>query len=401
MIAKTIFLETIKKMMRNSKNRLVLIVALLGVVIYSGVVLPNSESMDTVDMERLGIGLLGNKGLMESQFEKGTTEANIFTGMSTYEMVKSNFEQQRAFIGAVNTGDARRFIELNYIPEELAKEIENHYLKNSEEPLKDLHYDRSNKQLRLNSYIEEVPNITFHLIQEKTAWQQIHLFLLRIGPLAILILTVFMVSDVVTGDRDARTQKAGIPYSWRKYLAVKSAASFCFVCVFFLVIFCWFLLVNGLLFGFGSLSLKVPEYTYSSDYATNNAVFGLMSIGNFLIQVVPFIVLFIFLMIRLTVLFSLVFKNEVVVLILGIFAVVFEKIYYSRRMRDIFGIDLSFFPQTYMDFGKVVSGEKNFLLNTDSITAGKGLLVVGATILIIEGLLWVTTKYIPRQRFVR
>jgi len=145
----------------------------------------------------------------------------------------------------------------------------------------------------------------------------------------------------------------------------------------------------------------VPEYTYSSDYATNNAVFGLMSIGNFLIQVVPFIVLFIFLMIRLTVLFSLVFKNEVVVLILGIFAVVFEKIYYSRRMRDIFGIDLSFFPQTYMDFGKVVSGEKNFLLNTDSITAGKGLLVVGATILIIEGLLWVTTKYIPRQRFVR
>lgn len=401
MIARTVFLETFKKMIRNSKNRLVLIVALLGVVIYSGIVLPNRESMDIVDMERLDIDLLGNKGLMESQFEKGTTKANMFTGMSTYEMAKTNFEQQRAFKEAINTGDTRRFIELGYIPEELAKEIEEHYLKNSEEPFKDLHYDRSNKQLRLNSYLAEVPDITFHLIQEKTTWQQIHLFFLRVGPLAILILTVFMVSDVVTGDRYARTQKAGIPYSWRKYLAVKSAASFCFVCVFFIVIFCWFLLVDGLLFGFGSLALKVPEYTYLSDYATNDAVFGLISIGDFLVQVVPFIALFVFLMIRLTVLFSLVFKNEVVVLALGIFAVVFEKIYYSRRMRDVFGIDLSWFPQTYIDFGKVVTGEKNFLLNTPSITAGKGLLVVGTTILVVEGLLWVATKYVPRQRFVR
>lgn len=401
MIAKTIFVETFKKMMRSSKNRLVWIVALLGVVIYSGVVLINSEPMDTIDLERLNIDLSGNQGLMKSQLEKGTTEANIFTGMSTYEMAKSNFEQQRSFKTAVDAGDARRVIESNYMSEELAKEIEEHYLESSEAPFKDLHYDLSNKQLRLNSYLEEVPEITFHLIQEKTAWQQIHLFFLRVGPLVILMLTVFMVSEVVTGDRDVRTQKAGIPYSWRKYLVVKSAASFCFVGLFFIVIFCWFLLVDGLFFGFGSVSLKVPEYTYLSDYATNDSVFGLMSIGDFLVQVVPFAVLFIFLMIRLTVLFSLLFKNEVVVLALGIFAVVFEKIYYSRHMRDIFGVNLSFFPQTYIDFGKVVSGEKNFLLNTPSITVEKGLLVVGATILVVEGLLWIATKYIPRQRFVR
>lgn len=401
MIAKTIFVETFKKMMRSSKNRLVWIVALLGVVIYSGVVLINSEPMDTIDLERLNIDLSGNQGLMKSQLEKGTTEANIFTGMSTYEMAKSNFEQQRSFKTAVDAGDARRVIESNYMSEELAKEIEEHYLKSSEAPFKDLHYDLSNKQLRLNSYLEEVPEITFHLIQEKTAWQQIHLFFLRVGPLVILMLTVFMVSEVVTGDRDVRTQKAGIPYSWRKYLVVKSVASFCFVGLFFIVIFCWFLLVDGLFFGFGSVSLKVPEYTYLSDYATNDSVFGLMSIGDYLVQVFPFAVLFIFLMIRLIVLFSLLFKNEVVVLALGIFAVVFEKIYYSRHMRDIFGVNLSFFPQTYIDFGKVVSGEKNFLLNTPSITVEKGLLVVGATILVVEGLLWIATKYIPRQRFVR
>lgn len=401
MIAKVVFVKTFKRMVRNKKNRLVWIIAFLGVLIYSGLILPNTEPMDTVDMERLEIDLLGNQGLMKAQFEAGSTEANNYTGLSTYGEAKNKFEQQRAFKIAVDTGNVRQYIQLNYLPEDLSKEIMDDYLKNSEEPMKDLHYDQSNKRLRLNSYLEEIPAITFHLVQEKTAWQQIHLFFLNWGPLIILILTVFLVSDVTTGEREARTQKAGIPYNWRKYLWVQSMAAFCFVCLFFAVVFIWFFLVNGILFGFGSLDLKVPLYTYSSDYTTNDAVFGLMEIGTFLIKVFPFLVLFIYVMVRLSVLFSLLFKNDVVVLTLGVFAVVFEKLYYSRRMRDILGIDLSFFPQTYIDFGKVVSGEKNFLLNTSTITMDRGLLVMVGTVLVIESLLVLATKFIHRQRFVR
>lgn len=401
MLAKVVFVETFKRMVRNKKNRLVWIVAFLGVLIYSGLVLPNTEPMDTVDMERLEVDLLGNQGSMKAQFEAGTTEANIFTGLSTYQTAKNKFEQQRAFKGAIDTGNARRFIQLNYLPEELIKEIENDYLKNSEEPLKDLRYDQNNKQLRLNSYLEGVPDITFHLIQEKTAWQQIHLFFLNWGPLILLTLTIFLVSDVITGEREARTQKAGIPYSWRRYLFVQSLAAFCFVGLFFIAVFSWFFLVNGILFGFGNLDLKVPLYTYSSDYVTNNTVFGLMKIGSFLIKVLPFLVLFMYLTIRLSVLLSLLFKNDVVVLTLGIFAIIFEKLYYNRRMRDILGIDLSFFPQTYIDFGKVISGEKNFLLNTPTMTMGRGLIVIIGTIVVLEILFWVATKFISRQRFVR
>lgn len=400
-MAKAIFLETFKTLMRNSKNRLVIVVAFLGVIVYSGVVLPHLEPLDTVDMERLEIDMLGNRGLMENQFEQGTTEANLFTGQSTYQMAKEEFQQQRAFKAAIDTGDVRRYIQLDYVPEEVADKMKDYYMQNSSEPMKDLGYDQTNRRLRLESYLEEVPNPTFHMVQEKTSWQQIHLFLLNWGPVLLLIVTVFLASDVVTRDREVRTQKAGVPYAWSKYLFVQSAAVFCFTGLFLLMVGIWFFLVNGLLFGFGSLDLKVPLYTYSSDYVTNDSVFGLMPLGTFLWKSLPFLLLFLYLMIRLSVLFSLLFRNDVVVLMVGVFAVVFEKLYYSRRMRDIFGIDLSFFPQTYIDFGKVVSGEKNFLLNTPMITWERGLAVVAGTVLVVELLLWAATKVITRQRFVR
>lgn len=400
MMAKVVFIETFKKMIRNSKNRLVILVAFLGVLLYSGLVLPNTEPLDTVDMERLEIDMLGNLGMMESQFDAGTTEANLFTGQSTYQMAKNEFEQQRDFKTAMDNGDARRYIQLNYLPEDLQDDIRNYYLQHSGEPLKDLQYDRSNKQLRLNSYLEE-PHITFHLIQEKTAWQQIHQFLMNWGPQILLVLTVFLASDVLTMDRSARTQKAGVPYSWRKYLFVQSVAVFCFMELFLLAVFAWFMLVNGLLFGFGHLELKVPQYTYRTDYTTNDSVFGLMEIGTFLWNCLPLLVLFIYLMIRLTTLFSLIFRHDVVVLTVGVFAIVFEKLYYSRRMRDIMGIDLSFFPQTYIDIGQVVSGEKNFLLNTPAITMEQGLIVVAVTVLAVEGLILIASKWMPRQRFVQ
>src|SRR5699024_4524409 len=110
-----------------------------------------------------------------------------------------------------------------------------------EAPLKDLQYDNQNKYLRLNSYLEEVPDINFHLIQEKTAWQQIQLFFLNWGPIILSIATVFLVSDVVTRERQERTQKAGIPYGWKKYLFVQSLASFSFALLFVLaaLVFFW------------------------------------------------------------------------------------------------------------------------------------------------------------------
>lgn len=397
--ARTIYIETLKKLIRNSKTHIFLGFMILGIFLYTGVILPNTQSMDTIDMKRLDIDMQANRSIMESKAQSGKTEASAFTGQSAYMTAKFKYNSQRAFKAAIVSGDARRFLESNYMPEHLEKEIREYYLANSEFPLKDLGFDQTNKWNRYSSYLEEVPDIDFHIIQEKTAWQQLYTFLLNFGPLILGVSVVFLISDVVTHERQVRTQKIGIPYNWKRYLFTQSLASFTFVCLITAVGLLAFWLSTGLIFGFGDLSLKVPLYAYSEDYATNPDVFDLMTIGAFLKQTIPYFFLLTYFLIRLSTTFSLWFKNDVVVMVGGFFVLFFEKLYFDRRMQGIAGIPLGFFPQTYFEYGKVITGEKNFLMNTDSITFQRGLIVMGISILLVEIVLWITASLQTRQKY--
>lgn len=397
---RTIYLETLKKLIRNSKTHIFLGFMILGILLYTGFILPNTQPMDTVDLKRLDIDMQANQSIMESKARSGNTEASAFTGQSAYLQAKYKYNLQRSFKTAIDSGDAHRLIQLNYIPEYLDKEITEYYLANSEHPLKDLGFDRTNQGNRLNSYIEEVPHIDFHLIQEKTAWQQLHTFFLNWGPLILGFSAIFLVSDVTTRERQEKTQKAGIPYSWKKYLFAQSLASFTFVLSITVIGLSLFWLSATALFGTGSTLLKVPQYLYSTDFTTNTDVFGLMSIGSFMIRVVPYFLLFTYLLIRLSTIFSLWFKQDVIVMVAGFFVLFFEKLYFDRRMTDLFNIPLGFFPQTYVDYGKVITGEKSYLLNTDSITFQRGLIVLGLTLVLVEVLLWITATVQTRQKYV-
>lgn len=132
----------------------------------------------------------------------------------------------------------------------------------------------------------------------------------------------------------------------------------------------------------------------------NPDVYSLMSIGSFLLKTIPFLLLLLYLFIRLSALLSLLFRQEVVVFVAGLFVLLFEKLYFSRTTRDIFGIDISHFPQTYFDFGKVISGEKNFMLNTPTITVNQGLFVIVATLIGVEVILAIASYIRTRQKFI-
>src|SRR5699024_794288 len=141
-------------------------------------------------------------------------------------------------------------------------------------------------------------------------------------------------------------------------------------------------------------------YAYTDDPLLMMDAAGLMPIKTFLLKALPFLGLLLYLFVRLTALFSLFFRQSVVVFVAGIFTLLFERLYFNRTTRDIFGSDISNFPQTYFDFGKVISGEKNFLLNTGTVTVEKGLLVLLLTVVGVELLLAVTAYLRSRQRFI-
>ncbi len=252
---------------------------------------------------------------------------------------------------------------------------------------------------RLESYPAE--DLSFHVVQEKTAWQQIQAFLSKWGPTVLVTLTLFIACDVFVLGIKKRTQHIGVPIAWGSYLFIQSLAIIVFILVMLSTLAASFFIINGILYGFGSLNWPVVLFNYSEDFFFSEvSPFTLVSIGSFLAQALPFLIVFIYFFTRLSAFWSLIFKQEVVVFLAGLFTLLFEKLYFSRTTRDLLGIDISYFPQTYFDFGKVMTGEKNYLLNTSTVTAGRGIVVVLVAVVCLELLLALAARLRTRQTFI-
>ncbi|MFC6463654.1 hypothetical protein ACFP65_01360 [Marinilactibacillus sp. GCM10026970] len=210
-----------------------------------------------------------------------------------------------------------------------------------------------------------------------------------------------MISDITVKDRKLTTQKAGVPMKWAGYLFVQSITAVSFVLLFYLFSAGIFFILNGLLYGFETLSLPVGLFQFDQ---TNQSIYTspleLFSIGQFLIRSIPFFLLILYLISKLNTIFSLLFKQEVVVLISGAFMILFQQLYYGVETTELLGINISWFPQTYLDFGKIVTGRVNeAMLEGDYYL--RGLIVLSVTILIAEVLVYLIAKHITRQKFVR
>ena len=76
-----------------------------------------------------------------------------------------------------------------------------------------------------------------------------------------------------------------------------------------------------------------------------------------------------------------------------LFVIFFSTIYMDASTGDLLPFDVRLLPLFYIDFGEVIR-----LGNT---IYTRGLIVLGITFIVIEMVLWLTTKRVTRQRFTR
>src|SRR5699024_706851 len=205
-------------------------------------------------------------------------------------------------------------------------------------------------------------------------------------PVLLLLGLVFLISDVHVKDRSLQTQKIGVPMSWQKYTFTQALTAFSFVGIFYLFLFGLFFLVNGLLYGFGSFDLPIGSYDPNFEMGfLNQDNYQVESLGGFLLQTIPYLFLLGYLFTRLNTLLSLWTKQSVVTMVLGMFLILFQTLYYGSNSVELAKLDLSNFPQTYIDFGKVLTGrlEQHQLVAIPNLYT-KGLIVLGITIFITE-----------------
>lgn len=391
--------ETLTYMWRNKKNRLVIVLCFGAIILHSLLILPNTPGVEEVNIEAMERSMEGNRQTFEDNLEDGVTIPTMMTGTSAYEVARNEYVNQRELLTALETGDVRRYLDIPYRDASGGGGTED------DEGLsffsilgtpKEMDY----QHMKESAYVDLVDPLSFHIVHNRTSLQQLHLFFIGLGPYILVFLLLFMVSDVTTKDRKLSTQKAGVPINWFGYLLLQSLAGLGFVLLFFLALSSVFILLNGLLHGFGTFQLPVGQFMANPPgepfYLSGP---GLMPIGEFFLKALPYLVLLLYGFTRLTTLFSLLLKHDVVVLLASLFVLLFPQLYFGEGVRELMGYSVSWFPQTYFHFGDVATGAVS-LLASEFVPYTRGLIVLGVTIVIIECFTYIASRKIKRQAFV-
>lgn len=398
-----VFLETFKKIYRNKKNRLIFLLAFLGIILYSFLYLPNVNNPLTIDVDELALETESAYGMKESRLDSGDIAVNSFTGIDTYSMAKYDYENNLMFYDALEKGDVSRLFEVkstNYVPLFTVEALNDYLERKHDGQFLEMDFERA--MINSNLFIlSEIDNPTTHEFNGKTGIQQLYSFFLTYGPLIILFITIFVASEVLVDDRKHHTLKAGQPLGWRKYIFYQSLSMFIIIMTGIALLLTVFFLLISLLYGFGDLSLLNTNYAYNDGYRAAEENFFTAPVTDFILQSLILTALLLYLFIRLNAVLSLVFRHDVIVMIAGFAIIAFNRLYSGGGEDKFLGIGAHLFPQNYFEFGNILSGHQNFLTLSNNFTFDNGLIVLFTTIIIIEIILGILAGFMTRQKFVR
>jgi len=397
-----IFKETAKKIVRNKKNRLILILSVIGIVLYATLAVSDNENILTVDKDQIELETYAEYGQKESRLDAGDIAVNSFTGVDTYSLAKRNYEMNYSFLKSINEGDITRLVDLqtsqtpSFLMEDVHKYLDEKYAGDFQ--MKEFERVAIFQQM---DALGELDSVNTHIYNNKSAFQQLHSFFTGFGPLIILFLTIFVASEILTDDRKHRTIKSGQPLGFRKYIFYQSVTVFLIMTAVTAALVTLFILVTGLLYGFGPLSLDVTQYAYQDGYRGEETNFFDIPLSTFLIQSGVLTVILIYLFIRINAVLSLVFRHDIVVMIIGFLLVAFNRIYSGGSEETLLGLPAHIFPQNYFEFGNILNGVQNYLTMSDRFTFMNGLIVLAVTIVVIEIILYIIIFWMDRQKFER
>ncbi|MFC6464668.1 hypothetical protein ACFP65_06680 [Marinilactibacillus sp. GCM10026970] len=244
------------------------------------------------------------------------------------------------------------------------------------------------KNSRYKGYINmKSKHITPAVIEERTVLQTIQRLLVGELPFILLGLVVLFSVDSITKNKGHFTIVNAIPLSFVKVLWVKTVVVLMGVTVTIIAATLALVLTIMPRYGMGALSIPVPMYGFNLD----GGFFVLYPMGIWIGQALTLFILCALLFNRGITLLSLMFKQEMLNLVLGISVIFSETLYYSRGIGYFSSIGL--LPSTFFSIGSVLIGYHNHLYNALDLTFLSGVLSLSATWLVIELLIFVLTRF--------
>jgi len=397
-----LFRHELKLMIQSRKNILFLIFFLIAIFSYIFIILPKEEGLESFDAENVSAEVKELEVMQKGREGRRHTGGG-FSSISFYSSNNYKYILNRGMLQAFDDKDFNRLAYLRtfYLTKLLEGEIfEDEMFQDSDYPAKDLdHY--LNKKLRENEVLlqSEIP-ITYEMIEEKTVLQTMKNIFLSFGPFLLLFSAIYFSNDILIRDREQTSTVQGMPISWYQYINTKSIVAFAYTIFILLSLLTITVIVLTFSKGFGSFQMGVPILSIIPDGPVWFIYeYGTISMIKYFALTLSFAPIFMYIFIRVNMIFSLLFKNEWVVILLSSFLLFSERLYYARDKRTLFNIGIDKFPQSFFDFGKIVTGEKNFLLNMNELTYGKGIVIMFISLIVVEILLLLAAKLVTKERF--
>lgn len=223
--------------------------------------------------------------------------------------------------------------------------------------------------------------LTKNIVEEKTTLQILQNSISGWTTLILIIFVILFTADIVTNDRKYYSVLKNIPLSKNSILWIKTAVVEIGVFFNFLLAFGVITLCTTPRYGFGSFNLRTTFYTGRLYFPEP---FKYPTLGNYFIQLGVFAILITFLFIRLTILLSIIFRNEYIAeLLASIFAISGKVLYFSLGMGFVYPI-LQSLPMTYFTIGESLSGNLSYLMDSPGWGFDSGIVPLIILALIIE-----------------
>lgn len=382
-------------MWKSKKNVFFIIFLFLLMAGYCFIVLPDSKTVHTLDHEELEESIITNEPLIKSRLEKGYTGQNSFTKQAAYHMFTADNDRYSRLLYAYENDQASRYLQLKIMHTGTVISTPNMFEGSTYPNMDRMHFDNYTT-MRYQALLDDERTLTFASLEQKTAVQLLEQLFMVGGPF-LLFVAIYFSGDVLIRDRSHATLKQGFPISWYQTINVKSGVAFLYTLVVTLTLIGVGILMMIPVYGLGSFHLSIPYLTSYNDVTLEQ--YDYMSMIEFLLQSVIFLVILLFLFVRLTMSASLLFKKSWLVMGSLTILLLFERVLRDRTSDTVFGVDVGYLPQTYFDFGKVAAHEMNYLFLTDSISFARGIIILGVLIMIVEAINWGLCKIRSKQRF--
>lgn len=223
--------------------------------------------------------------------------------------------------------------------------------------------------------------LTRNTIEERTTLQILQNSISGWTALILIIIVIFFAADIVPNDRKNKSVLKNIPLSKSSILWIKTLVVEIGIGINFLLALVVITLCTAPKYGFGSFNLRTTFYMGRLYFLQP---FKYPTLGEYFRQFGIFAILIVFLFIRLTILFSIIFRNEYIAEILAtMFAISGKVFYFSLGMGYVYPF-LQNLPMTYFSIGESLTGNLAYLMDSPGWGFVAGLYPLIFAILIVE-----------------